>query len=381
MDFTLNDEQKALRDMTRSILRGSYGDLEHRRAVTAKTPGYDERLYRQLAELGLLGLAVPSELGGSDAGPHEVGLVAKEIGRALAPEPFLTTAVTATELIRKVGSAEHQEELLPGICGGGTVVSWAHHEPGHRWQHVATSVRAEEIGGTWVLNGTKEPVPLGADAGVLLVSAALTGGGGTGIFLVRAEADGLHRHGYDTPGAGRLARVDLVDVAATPLGDDARVAESTLAEVSARAAVMAGQEAVGAMEALLAMTTTYLKQRQQFGTTLNTFQALTFRAADMYVEVELAESLVQWATMVAAEDADQLVDAAARVSARVGRAARHVAQEAIQLHGGIGMTAEHPAGAYAQRLTALAQLVGTPDHHLFGLASGIYSYGALDPLG
>ncbi|TGN65050.1 acyl-CoA dehydrogenase [Nocardioides eburneiflavus] len=380
MDFTLDDEQKALRNMVRTLLHGSYGDLEHRRAVTAKTPGYDKRLYGELAELGLLGLAVSSVFGGSDAGPVEVGVVAKEVGRALAPEPFLTSAVLATEVVRTIGSVEHQQELLPAMCGGEMMVSWAHHEPGQRWRDVATSVRATVDGDLWVLNGTKEPVPLGADVDLLLVSAALTDGR-TGVFVVRSTADGLHRHGYETPGAGRLARIDFRDAVATPLGEDVRVDEDAIARVSALTAVMAGQEAVGAMEKVLKMTTTYLTQRQQFGTTLNSFQALTFRAADMYVEVELAESLVQWATMVAADDPDQLVDAAARVSARVGRAARHVAQEAIQLHGGIGMTAEHPVGAYAQRLTALAQLVGTPDHHLSKLATHIHSYGALDPLG
>lgn len=380
MDFTLDHEQRALRDMARSILNDAYGDLRHRHAITTKTPGYDEKLYRELAGLGLLGLAVPADLGGSDAGPPEVGIVAKEIGRALAPEPFLTTAVSAAELIKALGSADHQGHLLPGICAADTLVAWAHHEPGYGWQHTASSVRAEQKNGHWVLNGTKEPVPLGAEADLLLVSAALPEGG-TGVFLVASDTAGLHRGGYNTPGAGRIARIDLRDVVAKPLGDDAQDAEDVIAQVSALAAVIAGQEAVGAMEAVLAMTTTYLTQRQQFGTTLNTFQALTFRAADMYVEVELAESLVQWATMVAAEDPDKLAHAATRVSARVGRAARHVAQEAIQLHGGIGMTAEHPVGGYAQRLTALAQLVGTPDHHITQLARGIYSYGALNPLG
>jgi hypothetical protein len=128
------------------------------------------------------------------------------------------------------------------------------------------------------------------------------------------------------------------------------------------------------------MTSAYLTQRQQFGTTLNRFQALTFRAADMYVDVELTESLVQWATLVAAEEPAGLLDAGARVAAHIGSSARRIAQEAIQLHGGIGMTAEHPVGAYAQRLTALSQLIGTRDHHLAELAGRVHTYGTLDPL-
>lgn len=205
-------------------------------------------------------------------------------------------------------------------------------------------------------------------------------GGGAGLFVVHASASGLVRKSFHTPGAGYVATVVLDQTPATPLGSATR-ADDAIATVSAVAQVAAGQEAVGAMQALLSMTTSYLTQRRQFGTTLNSFQALTFRAADVYVEQELTESLVDWATMVAAADDPGTIDAGARVATYIGRSSRRAGHEAIQLHGGIGMTAEHPVSAYVQRLTALGQVIGARTHHLNQLAARVHAHGALQPLG
>lgn len=378
MDFTFDDEQDALRDATRSLLRKAYGDFEQRRKATAEDPGFSEQVWGQLAEMGLLGLPFAEEDGGVGAGPVEIGIVAHELGRVIAPEPYLTSVVLAGGLVSAAGTTEQRAEVLGALSAGESVLAFAHDEEGSRWSPAAAAVEAEQDGDAWTLTGVKEPVPHGARADLLVVSAALPGGG-TGLFLV--EPDGVERTGYRTYDGGRAARIVFDGTAATPLGTPGQDLEPTIATVQDIARIMAGHEALGAMEVALAATTSYLTSRKQFGVTLNTFQALTFRAADMYVSLELASSLVQWATMVLATgDATRTADAAARAALQVSRASRHVGQEAIQLHGGIAMTAEYAVGMHTARLTALDHLLGDGRHQLGVLAARVDDHRGLDPL-
>jgi alkylation response protein AidB-like acyl-CoA dehydrogenase len=200
------------------------------------------------------------------------------------------------------------------------------------------------------------------------------------LFVVAPDASGLTRSGYRTHDGGRAAKVTFDASPATPLGSaDDRT--GVIARVLDIARVAACNEAVGAMEFALHTTSEYLKSRKQFGVTLNTFQALTFRAADMYVSLELARSIVLWATMVLAEGSgEEAAVAASRASLQVSRAGRHIGQEAIQLHGGIGMTAEYSIGSYTSRLTALDHLLGDGNHHLGALAAGVRGYDEVEPL-
>ena len=227
-------------------------------------------------------------------------------------------------------------------------------------------------------------MPNGARADVLVVSAALPDGG-TGLFVVATDASGLTREGYATHEGGRAAKVTFDATPATPLGA-AEDRAGVIARVLDIARVAACNEAIGLMEVALENTTAYLKSRKQFGVTLNTFQALNFRAADMYVSLELARSLAIWASMVLAEGGsgflggEEAATAAARASLGVSRAGRHLGQEAIQLHGGIGMTAEYSIGTYTSRLTALDHLLGDGNHHLGLLAAGVGGYAEVDPL-
>jgi len=222
-------------------------------------------------------------------------------------------------------------------------------------------------------------VPHAARADVLVVSAALPGGR-TGLFLVDPAV--ATATGYPAYDGSRVGRVDLDASPATPLGEPGRDLTASVATVLDLARVMAANQALGAMRTALRSTTDYLKSRKQFGVTLNTFQDLTFRAADMYVALELTQSVVDWATMVVATgDADALADAAARCGLQTSRASRHVGQEAIQLHGGIAMTAEYAVGSLVAQLTALDHLLGDGGHHLGGLAARIDDHGMLDPLG
>jgi alkylation response protein AidB-like acyl-CoA dehydrogenase len=380
VDFTFDDEQDALRDAVRGLVRKAYGDFEQRRRTTKEEPGFSDQVWAQLAEMGLLGLPFTEEDGGVGAGPVEVGIVAHELGRVLAPEPFLTSVVLAGGLVSAVGTPEQRAEVLGALSAGEAVLAFAHQEAGSRWLPTASAVTAADDGGTWRLTGVKEPVAHGARADLLVVSAALPGGG-TGAFLVAPDADGLTRDGYPTYDGGRAARVAFAGTPATPLGEAGRDVAESIAGVLDTACVIAGHEALGAMEVALATTTEYLKSRKQFGVTLNTFQALTFRAADMYVSLELAQSVVLWATMVLVTgDRGRSHDAAARAGLQVSRAARHLGQEAIQLHGGIAMTAEYSVGSYVAHLNALEHLLGDGQHHLSTLAGSVDDHEALDPL-
>ena len=380
MDFTYDDEQDALRDAVRGLLRKAYSDFEQRRRVTKTDPGFSERTWSQLAEMGLLGLPFAEADGGVGAGPVEVGIVARELGSVLAPEPYLTSVVLAGGLVAATGTAEQRAEVLGALTAGDSVLAFAHDEPGSRWAPTASAVSAAENGGSWTLTGVKEPVPHGVRADLLVVTAALPGGG-TGAFLVAADAQGLSRDGYPTYDGGRAARIRFDGAPATPLGEPGRDITKAVAEVLDTGRVMAGHEALGAMDFAITTTTEYLRNRKQFGVPLSTFQALTFRAADMYIELELTQSLVQWATMVLeAGDRVRSADAAARAALQVARAGRHIGHEAIQLHGGIAMTAEYSVGVYAARLAALEHLLGDAQHHLATLSAAVGDHGALDPL-
>lgn len=379
MDFEYDDEQQALREAVRGLVGKAYSDYEQRRRTTAEDPGFSEKLWSQLAEMGILGLPFEEEYGGMGAGAVEVGIVAQELGRVIAPEPFLTTVVLAGGLVAAAGSAEQKSEILEALSSGESVVSFAHAEPGSRWQDTASGVTATASGEDWTLSGVKEPVPHGARADVLVVSAALPEGG-TGLFVVDPSVDGVAREGYPTHDGGRAAKVRFDGAPAVPLGSGGDAA-GVIARVTDIARVAAVNEAVGAMEVALHTTSEYLKSRKQFGVPLNTFQALTFRAADLYVSLELARSLALWASMVVdAESGEEASVAASRAALGVSRAARHIGQEAIQLHGGIGMTAEYSIGSYTSHLTALDHLLGDGNHHLGLLAAGVAGYDEVDPL-
>ncbi len=260
------------------------------------------------------------------------------------------------------------------------MLAFAHDEPGSRWAPTASGVSATSGDGGWTLTGVKEPVAHGARADLLVVSAALPDGG-TGLFLVRPDASGLTRTGYPTSDAGRAARVAFDGTDAVPLGDGGDATATIEATLDA-ARIAAAHEALGAMEFALSATSDYLQSRQQFGVPLKTFQALTFRAADMYVSLELATSLATWATMVLASGSrEEVAEAAARAGLQVSRASRHVGQEAIQLHGGIAMTAEYSVGSYTSHLTALDHLLGDGSFHLSRLAAGVGDHEEVEPLG
>jgi alkylation response protein AidB-like acyl-CoA dehydrogenase len=370
MNFELDDEQVMLRDTTRELLARAY-DAEKRAATIATDKGWSSEVWKQFAEVGLLGLPFPEEHGGMGAGPVETMTVMNEIGRSLAPEPFLDTVVICGGLIAENGSPEQQARSLPAIASGTALLAFAHSEPGRRWPAAQVATAATRGTDGWLVTGTKNPVLRGDCADTLIVSAALPDGG-VGLFLAAADAAGVTRTSYATHDGLRGAQIDFENVTAEPLGDGGEASELiTAATVRAQAGLCA--EAIGAMTEALRLTTEYLKQRKQFGVPLSKFQSLTQRAADMYVALELASSISLYATMSLA---DGIVDSdiASRAKLQTSCAARLIGQEAIQMHGGIGMTAEYPVGHYVARLTAIGNTFGGYEDHLRVLAAKVGDY-------
>ena len=376
MDFSYDDEQNGLREAVSALLARAYADSEQRRKAVAADPGFDEKTWGRLAEMGVLGLPFAEADGGMGAGPVEVSIVAEEIGRVLAPEPFVEAVVLAGGLVAELGTGAQRTEVLGALAEGTLVPAFAHTEIGSRWGSAARTVTATEDGGSWRLTGVKEPVPNGARADVLVVSAVADGA--TRLFLVQADAEGLARSGYRNHDGTRSAKVGFTGTPAQPLGDAAGDQTAAIDRALARARVAYGHEALGAMETALTTTAEYLKARKQFGVPLNKFQALTFRAADMYVSLELARSTVMWATLVVDGGGD-VVMAADRMRLQTSRASRHIGKEAIQLHGGIGVTAEYKVGHYTSRLTAIDHLLGDGDWALARLAATVDQHETVDP--
>lgn len=384
MDFKLNEEQLALDETVAALFAKPYGNSEDRRRATASEPGFSRAVWQQLAELGALALPFPEELGGVDAGPMEVAIIAEQIGRVLAPEPYTEVVVRAGELVREAGTPEQKQELIGGIAGGELIAIVAAREPGRRWQAAAETLVAVEDGGQWRLTGVKDPVPHAGAADLLIASARTPAG--TGLFLVAPDTAGVQIDAYRTHDSGRAATVRLDGVVAIPLGDAGRDAVELIERVEDRTRLAYAHEALGAMEFALTASCEYLKTRKQFGVTLNTFQALTHRAAEMYVALELARSTVLWASIVrqAEHEGDLDTDvstAAAQAWVQVARASRLIGPEAIQLHGGIGMTAEYSVGHYSSRLIALEQLVGDASTHFGRLAPRLAASGTFEPAG
>jgi alkylation response protein AidB-like acyl-CoA dehydrogenase len=376
MDFTYDDEQQALREAVRGLLATTYADHEARRRTVADAPGFDRALWGRLAEMGVLGLPFSEADGGVGAGPVEIGIVCQELGRVLAPEPYLASVVHAGGLVAAVGSPEQKADLLGRLSAGEIVLAAADSSPGGRWSSRADGVRAAVDAGTWTLTGVADPVVGGESADVLVVTAALPDSG-TGVFVVAAED--VTRTGYATPDLTRAASIRLDGSAATPLGEPGRDLSASIATISDLTRIMGANQALGVMQSQVRATTAYLTSRKQFGVTLNTFQALTFRAADMYVSLELAHSMVDWATMtIAGGDPAAVADAADRVGLQIARAGRHIGQEAIQLHGGIGMTAEYAVGVGTAHLEVLDQWLGNAPHHLARLSSRVTDHDLVD---
>jgi len=376
MDFALTEEQKLLQHSLERLFADRYA-FEERKRYAQEPGGFSHALWKQYAELGLLGLPFDEQYGGSGGGPVETMIVMEQIGRALALEPYLATVVLGGGLLRLGGSEKTRAELMPLIAGGELMLAFAHAERQARYDLADVATTARRDGTGYVLNGAKSLVLNGDSAQKFVVSARLSAGqrdrNGLALFLVDAKAPGVSVRGYGTVDGLRGAEVTLAGVradAAAVIGEPG--AAYPLIELIADQAMAAlAAEAVGAMVAAHESTVDYMKTRKQFGVTIGSFQALQHRAAEMLVAVEQARSMAMLATMMAAEDnvreRRQSISAA---KVQIGQSGRFVGQESIQIHGGIGMTMEAKVGHYFKRLTIIDKLFGDADYHLGLVAAG-----------
>jgi pimeloyl-CoA dehydrogenase small subunit len=374
MDFALSEEQLLLRNSVERLFAERY-TFEARRRYGQEPRGFSVQMWRLYADLGLLGLPFDERHGGSGGGPVEIMIVMEAIGKALALEPYLGTIVLSGALLRRGGSEAQRAELIPRIVRGDLVVAFAHAERQSRYDLADVATTARRDGDAYVLDGAKTLVTHGDSAEKLVVSARLSGDRrdreGIGLFLVDAASAGIALRGYPTIDGQRAAEVTLSGVrvpATAALGEPG--AASPLIERAADIAMAAlCAEAVGAMQAMHDLTIDYMKTRKQFGVTIGSFQALQHRAADMLIALEQARSMALYATMMAEEDDGR--ERRAAVSAakvQIGRSGRFIGQEAVQIHGGIGMTMEAKVGHYFKRVTAIDTTFGDADHHLGLLA-------------
>ncbi|MFM2423153.1 MAG: hypothetical protein RL291_1683 [Pseudomonadota bacterium] len=377
MDFDLSDEQRQLKDSADRMLGAAYGDLKQREAAQKAAKGYSADTWGKFAELGLTAIPFAEEHGGIGAGYVETMLVMDSIGKSLAIDPYFSTVVLGGGVLKAAGTDAQKAALIPEIIEGKRTLALAHTERQSRFDlnDVATKARADGAGG-YILDGEKVVV-LGGDTADTLVVVARTAGGrrdrdGIGLFLVGGSSAGVHRTGYQTQDGARAADIVFKDVKVGPedvivgaRGDGLAVLEKVVDE--GIAALCA--EAVGAMASLHEMTVDYLKQRKQFGVPIGSFQVLQHRAVDMFTSLEQARSMALYATMMAGEaDPVERRKALHAAKVQIGKSAKHVGQEAVQLHGGIGVTMEYKAGHYFKRLTMIDLAFGDADYHLRALA-------------
>jgi alkylation response protein AidB-like acyl-CoA dehydrogenase len=363
MDFSFTEEQNQIRDSLRRFLTNTY-TLERRREITRAGTGCDLEIWRQFAELGILGLGIPQALGGIGGSPFDAMVVMEELGRALVIEPYLSSAIVGAGILVRAGNTA-QQRLLPDIAAGEIRVVFAHGEPDSRWVLDAIATRATRQGASWVLQGDKAMVADGAGAQFLVVSARTASG--ISLFLAPGASEGLTRTALMTHDGSSVAEIGL-DAVRLPADALIGTEGGALPLIqSASDAAIAGlcAEAVGAMDALLALTLTYVKSRRQFGAPIGSFQALQHRMAEMLLHVELARSVSYLATAkLAVSDEAERRRAISAAKFLVGRSARFVGQEAVQLHGGMGVSDELATSHYFKRLTLINASFGDMDHHL-----------------
>jgi pimeloyl-CoA dehydrogenase small subunit len=370
MDFDLSEEQRLLKESVDGLLGDTY-EFEQRKKYMAEKGGWSKAVWSKLAEQGLLGLPFSEDDGGFGAGSVEIMIVMEAMGRALVLEPYLATVVIAGGFLRHGASAGQKAQHIPGIIDGTKTFAFAQLEKNSRYdlQDVVTS--AKKKGDGWIIDGEKFVVLNGENADTLIVTARTRGGqrdaGGVGVFLVPANAKGVARKGYPTQDGLHAADITFTGV---EVGADAAIGdpENGIALVErvvdeARTAMCA--EAVGAMDESLKTTVEYLKTRKQFGVPIGSFQTLQHRAADMFVATEQARSMAMFATMASdSGDAKERATAVAAAKVQIGKSAKFVGQQSIQLHGGIGMTQEARIGHYFKRLTMIENTFGDTDYHL-----------------
>ncbi|MEY4581223.1 MAG: hypothetical protein RL701_5926 [Pseudomonadota bacterium] len=371
MDFSFSEEQNLLRDSVRKFVEKSY-QWEKRKALLESDTGFSLDNWRAFAELGWTALPFSEADGGIGGNAVDTMIVLEELGKGLVLEPYLSSVVFAGGILRRADAAARAKHL-PALINGEKIYTVAYSEPSSRFDlfHVETTAKAQ--GKDYLLTGKKLAVLAGNAADVLIVPARTSGGprdrNGITLFAVDAKQPGVQRVGYRTVDGLHAANIVLEGVKVTAADIIGTVDQGlTLLEPAADETIIAmGAEAIGVMQVLVDSTVTYTKERKQFGVPISSFQVLQHRMVDMYVEKELARSMVYMATV--AQDSSQgnaqsVAKAAAGLKVQLGRSGRLIGQAAIQNHGGMGMTDELAVSHFFKRMTMIDLTLGNADYHL-----------------
>jgi alkylation response protein AidB-like acyl-CoA dehydrogenase len=370
MEFDYSEEQSALQDTLQKFIARDY-DFDKRRGFARSELGYSAQAWRQYAELGILALPFPEEYGGLNGNSVDTLVVMEQFGQGLLLEPYVSTVVACGGLIRDAASAAVKQKLIPEVCAGNLKLALAAYEAAGRYDLSHVTCKAERSSDGWKLSGTKSVVLDGASAGYFLVSAGSGSNGaprrGVSLFLVPRDAPGLTMTGYPTHSGSRAADLLLDQVKVKPealIGEEGQALPAIERAVDQATAALCA-EAVGIMTALNQATLNYLKSRKQFGVAIGTFQALKHKMADSLIAAEQSRSMA----IIAAVHADS-TDAAERrrhisaAKAYLGQASRLVGQQAVQMHGGMGVVDDLIVSHYFKRLTMIDLSFGDADYHL-----------------
>ena len=366
MDFSLNEFQSMLTDSVGKFVENEYS-FEKRQANADSERGYGVDTWQNFCELGWTALPFDEADGGIDGGPIETMLLMQQFGRGLVVEPYLANIVLAGGVIRRLGNAAQKEKWLGPLIEGELQAALAIAEPHNRYEYAEIKTTAVRDGDDWVLNGSKSVVFNGGNADLLLIPAVTdSNGAGLSIFAVAADSPGLSRKAFGTVDGSSAADISLENVR---VSEDALLGEAgqglaTLESVVDDAILAVSAEAVGIMQALTDKTVEYCKNRVQFGVPIGSFQALQHRMVDMLTASEQSYSLLLWATMANADATEEAKQSIHAIKYQIGTAGKLVGQEAIQLHGGMGMSWEFDVGHYFKRLTVIGQILGNADWHL-----------------
>lgn len=369
MDFKLSDEQRMLEETVGRLVRDTY-TFDARNKILESDQGFSADVWQQFAELGLLGVPFSEEAGGFNGGGPELMVVAEGFGRGLVVEPYLATVVLAGTLIDRLGDDGQKETLIPAIIGGETRLALAAYEAAGRYDHTHVATTARKEGEGYVISGEKTVVLNGDSADQLVViartSGATTDRDGISAFVVDASADGVTRKGYQTIDGLRAAEITLsnVNVAADALlGEEGKAIEGLENSLDLALIVLCA-EATGAMEVACDQTLAYIKERQQFGVPIGKFQALQHRMVEMRMELEKARSITMLAACSLETNTALRKKRLSAAKAQIGKSGRKVAEEAIQLFGGMGMMEETAVSHYAKRIVMIDHWLGDREYHL-----------------
>lgn len=363
MDLTLSDEQRMLRESADRFVTDTY-TADHRKRSSSDPRGFSADIWKQFADLGWLALPISEDHGGLGGGAIEIGILMEAFGRGLVAEPYLSTVVIGASLIAACGTEAQKQALLPQIADGSLYLAFAHSERQARFDLADVKATAKKTPDGWRLDGHKTAVLDGNAAGQIIVSAR-TDDGKLCLFLVPQGAAGLSSRDFPRLGGGRACNLDLREVRlpADAMLGDGRDAFPAIESVVDRAMAALGAEAVGIMQTLLDQTLEYTRIRKQFGKPLSANQVIRHRLADMAMQCDEARSMALRAALMADAEPVTRGRAASGAKAKIGRCAKFVAEQSVQLHGAMGVTEELDIGSYFKRLLAFDTLFGGSGHH------------------